>query len=153
MSITDEIGGVLADIESCWKRHDFEGLRALWDGDETQPIYVAEEAPALTSWASIDSYFAGTRGLLSRVGHRTHGVIIKALAPDLALAYYDMHWNAEIAAGGLFGGDQIAGDVRVTVLFRKKPDGWRVFHYVEAPLAAMVQMKNAMTSVVDPDFR
>ena len=152
MSVEEEIGAVLAEIESCWKRHDFGGLRALWDADEPRPIYVAEEAPALTSWQEIDSYMAGTQGLLSRVGHRTHGAIVKELAPDLALAYYDMHWNAEVAKGGLFGGEQIAGDVRVTVLFRKKRQGWRVFHYVEAPLAAMIQMKNAMTGLVDPDF-
>jgi hypothetical protein len=33
---------------------------------------------------------------------------------------------------------------------RRKPDGWRAIHYVECPLASLVQMRKAHEDAVEP---
>jgi ketosteroid isomerase-like protein len=153
MSLETEVTAVIEALEAAWKAHDFGAVKALWDTDDPQPIYIAEEAEKpFTSWGEIDRYWTHTAGVLVRVSHRTSNRLIKAASPDIAIVLYDMHWNAEVAPGGLFGGEMMAGDNRVSIMLRRKPEGWRIFHYVEAPVAGMVQMRQAMRALVDPDF-
>jgi len=153
MSLETEVTAVIEALEAAWKAHDFVAVKALWDTDDPKPIYIAEEAEKpFTSWAEIDRYWTHTAGVLVRVSHRTSNRLIKAASPDIAIVLYDMHWNAEVAPGGLFGGEMMAGDNRVSIMLRRKPEGWRIFHYVEAPVAGMVQMRQAMRALVDPDF-
>ena len=153
MSLASEIGTVIDSLEAAWKAHDFAAIKDLWDTADPQPIYIAEETERpFTTWPEIDRYWSHTAGILTRVSHRTANRIIKTASPDIAIVLYDMHWNAEVAPGGLFGGELLAGDNRVSVMLRRKPEGWRVFHYVEAPVAGMVQMRQAMRALVDPGF-
>ena len=44
----------------------------------------------------------------------------------------------------------IGGEVRVTALLRKKQDGWKFFHWIEGPLAALFQLQRAHENKVDP---
>ena len=153
MSLEAEITDVIEALEAAWKAHDFAAVKALWDTSDPQPVYNAEEAEkAFTSWPEIDRYWSHTAGVLVRVSHRASNRLIKAASPDIAIILYDMHWNAVVAPGGLFGGELMAGDNRVNIMLRRKPEGWRIFHYVEAPVAGMVQMRQAMRALVDPDF-
>ena len=153
LSLEAEITAVIEALEAAWKAHNFAAIKALWDTDDLQPVYIAEEAEkAFTSWAEIDRYWSHTASVLARVSHRTTSRVIKAASPDIAIVLYDMHWNAEVAPGGLFGGEVMAGDNRVNIMLRRKPEGWRIFHYVEAPVAGMVQMRQAMRALVDTDF-
>ncbi len=148
-----EIEEVIAALEAAWRAHDFAAVKALWDTDDPQPIYIAEEAERpFTSWDEIDRYWSHTGTVLARVSHRTSNRLIKAASKDVAIVLYDMHWNAEVAPGGLFGGEKMAGDNRVTIMLRRKAEGWRIFHYVEAPVAGMVQMRQHMRSLVDDGF-
>lgn len=148
-----EIKQVIQALEKAWKAHDFGAVKALWDTDDPQPIYIAEEAEKpFTSWPEIDDYWSRTGTVLSRVSHRTANQVIKAASEDIAIVLYDMHWNAEVAPGGLYGGDKMAGDNRVNIMLRRKPEGWQIFHYVEAPVAGAVQMRQHMRSLVDEGF-
>lgn len=149
----EEITALLARLDASWSQRDFDDILALWDREETDPIYVAEEADTNIGWPAIEAYFAATGNLITRAAYRRSGTRVKDIGPDLALVFYDMHWNVELAPGGLYGGEMIAGDVRVSMVLRRKPEGWRIFHYMEAPPAAMNQMREAMTAKVDPDFR
>ena len=44
----------------------------------------------------------------------------------------------------------IGGTVRATTLLRRKEEGWRLFHHIEAPLASLIQLKDAHEKNVDP---
>ena len=44
--------------------------------------------------------------------------MIKEASPDIAIVLYDMHWNAAVASGGLFGGEMMAGDNHVNIMLR-----------------------------------
>jgi ketosteroid isomerase-like protein len=72
----------------------------------------------------------------------------KRLAPDLAVALYQMHWNGDIT-----GFDGLVGvDSRVTAVFRRRGDRWLLCHYVEAPAAPMLHLMKYYALAVDPGF-
>ena len=142
-----DLGRFLRDYESAWKGGDYDALRALWDSDETAPIYIPEESEPLFGWDAMECYFASNRKVLANVAVRTWDHQVRPLGDDTAILVYHMHWNAKIVDGSLMG-----GDVRVSALVRRKPEGWRFFHYVEAPPAAMVQAREMLRNNCDADF-
>jgi hypothetical protein len=122
----------------------------MWDRSEPKPIYVAEEADAFVGWPAIDGYFANNRKVLAALKTRTWNLQTREAAPGVAIAFYDMHWNAK--AAGSLGNQLLAGFNRVSALLRRKPEGWRLFHYVEAPLAAPIYARRIARFAVDADF-
>jgi len=83
-----------------------------------------------------------------RCSMRVWDVHAKQLAPDLAVALYQMHWNGEIK-----GFDHLVGiDSRVTAVFRRRGERWLICHYVEAPAAPMLHLQKYYAGNVDDDF-
>jgi hypothetical protein len=125
---------------------NFAGKRALWDGDEPEPLLMPEEAPApLVGWAAIDAYWTKSRAVMTSLKSRTANHRCRRLAPDIALATYDLRWIATLAGAPGLERKPIAADVRVTALLRLKPEGWRYFHLMEGPidLAGMCRLTRA----------
>jgi ketosteroid isomerase-like protein len=147
MTLHDELGEFLRDYQTAWKGGDYDALRALWDSDEDAPIYIPEESEPLFGWDAMQAYFDSNRKVLANVAVRTWDHQVRPLNAETAILFYHMHWNAKINDGSLMG-----GDVRVSALVRRKPEGWRFFHYVEAPPAAMVQAREMLRNNCDPDF-
>jgi hypothetical protein len=153
-TLHDVLGRFLRDYETAWKGGKYDALRALWDSDETAPIYIPEESEPMFGWEApmfgweaMDGYFASNRKVLANVAVRTWDHQVRPLGGNTAILVYQMHWNAKIVDGSLMG-----GDVRVNALVRRKPEGWHFFHYVEAPLAAMVQAREMLRNNCDADF-
>ncbi|MCS7002309.1 MAG: nuclear transport factor 2 family protein [Dehalococcoidia bacterium] len=133
---------------ACWSRRDFAGLKALWDTDDPGPLYLAEEIlEPLIGWDAIDRYWAMTSGLVTRMWMRTADLQARPLGPDHAIVFYNMDWNLTV-------GDQdpIAADVRVIMILRKKPDGWKVCHYAEASIGPLTYLRRAYRRAVAPEF-
>jgi len=146
--VREAVEAVIAEYERCWAGLDFAGLRELWDPDEPEPIYVAEEGlEPLVGYPAIERYWAASKATIDRAKIRTANLQVRSIAPGIALAFFKMHWNVAMADGRVMG-----GDVRTTSLLRETPQGWRFFHYVEAPLANLVQVRQANEAQVDPDF-
>jgi hypothetical protein len=116
-----------------WARMDLAALASLTDRDDPSPHYVPEEvedAP-FTSWAAIDRYWAEAARLFpAGVRLEAGAITISRPAPDLAALYFPMRW-ALVPPGG----PGVAGENRVSQLWRLRPAGWRLIHHVEAPLA------------------
>jgi len=146
-----DIADFLTQYRACWGRADYDGVLALWDQDEPSPIYVAEESDPAIGWDAIRKYFDGNRKVLAKIGIRTWNLQMRQPAPDMAIAFYEMQWNAQLTPA--FGGQIMGGFNRVSGLLRRKPAGWRLFHYIEAPLAAPVYVRRVAGHVVDADFR
>ena len=60
-----------------------------------------------------------------------------------------MNWNVYFATEKLYA-KPIGGEVRVTALLREKDGRWKFFHWIEAPLASLIQLKRAHEANVDP---
>ncbi|NQV81498.1 MAG: hypothetical protein HQ495_13160 [Alphaproteobacteria bacterium] len=108
-SLHDELEGLLRTYETAWRGGNYDALRALWDSDEREPIYVPEESAPLIGWTAIDAYFAGNQKVLANVAVRTWDHHVRAVGEDVAILFYQMHWNAKIVDGSLMGGDVRAG--------------------------------------------
>jgi len=145
-----EIQQVLDRLIACWGDMRLPDIKGLWDAHEEKPYYVPEEVEeALTSWPDIEKYWQHTMATISRLSMRIWAVEVKPLGPDLAVAVYKMHWNADVAGFP----KPLGGDNRVTAIFRNTSDGWRFCHYVEAPLAAITYMRQLYELNVDESFK
>ncbi|MBM3504951.1 MAG: nuclear transport factor 2 family protein [Alphaproteobacteria bacterium] len=149
-SLDDELGAFLGTYYARFSAADYDGMLQLWDRDEPAPIYVAEEGDPFVGWPAIEGYFANNRRVLAALKVRTWNLQTRQPVPDLAIAFYEMHWNAKTT--GALGHQLMAGFNRVSALLRRKPAGWRLFHYIEAPLASPVYARRVARFAVDPDF-
>ena len=136
--LLQEIEKTIEAYRSCWARLDFSGLKQLWDATEGTPCYLPEEAPnALTGWAQIEEYWAGTRSVTRSIEIQTSSLQVQPLAPDLAAALFEMRWVGEFAGYA----SPIGGDTRVSAIFRRCNGDWKFIHYVEAPLAPIAYFR------------
>ena len=148
MALHDELQAFFDDYFAKWNRNDGAGLKALWDLDEPEPIYVAEEREPLIGWPALEAYWAGGANSTHLI---TYGDLrAKPAGDNLAIGFFRLRWNAYMP--GTSYRRPIGGRVRSSALLRKKSAGWRLFHYIEAPEAAMVQMVGFHEKAVDPAF-
>ncbi len=144
-----DIEALLAQLIERWNGMRLPDIRELWDSDEQRPFYLPEEAEApLTSWEDIQAYWQHTSDSISRLSMRIWDLHVKPIGPDLAVALYRMHWNADVAGFP----KPLGGDNRVTAIFRHTDAGWRFCHYVEAPLAPITYMRQLYELNVDASF-
>lgn len=134
-ALTTELAALIATYVSYSEGMNFEGKRALWDQDDPVPLLMPEEAHApLIGWAAINAYWSKSRVIMETLKSRTANVRARLIAPDVALATYDMRWVATLAGPPEIKRKPIAADVRVTALLRQTPNGWRFFHLMEGPV-------------------
>jgi hypothetical protein len=144
----DELRQLLDTWQGYWRAKNFDGLARLWDEDDAEPLYVAEEAvEPMHSHAAIRAYWAETGKAIDRIRVEASDLRAREIAPGIALAFFRLHWDAAIGAR-----PPIGGDVRVSAVLRRKPEGWRFFHYLEGPLAMLTQVRQYAESNVSPDF-
>ena len=148
--LQNELQDLLRRFEDIWSRLKPTQLRELWDPNESDPYYIAEEiAEPMYGWETIEPYWAQAEEILVRFSIRTFDMRCKRVAQDLAVLNFTMHWNGvvkgmEHAPMGL--------DVRVSALVRKGAEGWRFCHYVESPLGAFPYLQASYQANVDADF-
>jgi hypothetical protein len=148
MTVDQQIADFVADYVRRWNAYDVPGLRAMWDEREPVPIYVAEESEPMIGWPAIEAYWGIDRSKSDRLLTYDR-LTVRAASDDIAIAFYHMRWNVFIPGNRLYP-RPFGGAVRVSATLRRREDGWRLFHYIEAPLAALIQMRQASEAMVDP---
>lgn len=134
-----EVAAALDAYVATWNSGAQARLVEHWDEHLAEPIYIAEEAPPIVGWDALRAYWAAMNG---------HDVSMsigtphwQMLADGLALAHYPMRWRSTLH-GHAYWTKAIGGHVRVTAIFARRGADWKLVHYVEAPLAAAVQVKH-----------
>lgn len=147
--LESELNASLAHYYTRFGAMDFAGARAVWDTADPHPTYLAEEIDDfLHDWPAIESYWKASQAAMSKLSSRHWNLRARLLTDELATATWHIHWNAQV-----IGQDKpVGGDVRVTGVFRRRPDGWRLFHYVEAPMAPILYVRKLYQGQVDADF-
>ena len=131
---------LLNDYVSLSKGMRFAEKRAFWDADETAPVLSPEEAEGrLVGWDQIEAYWAMTRNTLSDLQSECWGLLIQPVSPRLAIVLFNLGWTAQVA--GLSHGTPLGAHVRVTAALRHKPEGWRIFSYIESHVDAVEYMR------------
>lgn len=131
-----------------WNKYDVPAMTALWDQGEEKPIYLAEECEPHIGWPAILRYWGVDRSAAERL-LTWRDLTAVAAAPDVAIAFFHCNWSTYLPGNRLYP-KPFGGPVRISMVLRRKPEGWRAIHYVEAPLASLVQVRRAHEDAVDP---
>ena len=145
-----EIEALLARLCACWDRVDLGAIRALWDEREPEPYLLPQEvAHPIIGWDAFDAHWQAAAARLKRASMRVWDVHVKSIAPDVAVALYQFHWNGDID-----GFTHLVGiSSRATAIFRRTPKGWKFIHYVEAQTAPLMHLQRYYDQNVDPGFK
>lgn len=109
-------------------RLDFGQLCSLWDAKHEDLIYVAQELSApLHGWDAIEDYYARTTDSPEPMIAMTLDAISIQTFGDTALAFFNFLAHAEKNL-------ELPG--RVSMVFRRSGDGWKLVHYHESAVAA-----------------
>ncbi len=97
--LTREIEAFLATYAEVYNRQDYTTLLSMWDRDDPDPIYIAEEInPPMQGWGRINAYFNPKPGFSVLDGFRNEYTDIKAhyLAEVLAIATYKLRFDIKV---------------------------------------------------------
>jgi ketosteroid isomerase-like protein len=145
----DDVSALLNRLCDCWTRLSLPEIADLWDRDDPGIFLLPQEIEhPLVGWPALEDYLARAQARLHAASMRVRNLNVRPLAPGMAVALYEMHWN------GLIKGmaRPMGVDSRATAVFRRRPDGWRICHYVEAPVAFMLHLQQRYHAAVDADF-
>lgn len=144
----EEIAAFLDSYFEAWNRYDVPAMQAHWDEDEPTPVYVAEECEPHIGWPAILGYWNVDRSGSQRLLTWRELTCVRAGA-GVSIAFFHANWSTFIPGNRLYP-KPFGGPVRISMALRAKGAGWRAFHYVEAPLASIVQLRRAHEAQVDP---
>jgi hypothetical protein len=129
--LTAEIDAVLNEYEALWDAQDTAGLIALWDENDPEPYYLAEEQDEWRiGWDQVKDYFDPPGDSTTEsIRMRFDGVQARWLADDLAFAKFWIRFDTKME----FLPNPIGTDARASAIFRKTDEGWRLITWAESP--------------------
>ena len=133
-----DIDTLLDSYISAWNSMDFDTLQSLWDADEKEIYYLAEEieSPFYTLKDVID-YWSYANLSIEWLSMTAANRRSKRLTDELCVVYYEMHVDLGMKDSNTMMPKPIGVDLNVSAILRKTIRGWRFIHYVEAPLGAL----------------
>jgi len=133
-------------LARAWTERDPEALAGCFDLDHPRPYYVAEESRSVMQlWNEVRDYWHRSCRAASEI------LVLDSQHWDCRLSgatwvvAFCLHWEVAPADHSA----PIGGDVRVSAVGSEGAKGWRAFHYVEAPMAALVQARMAAEARVE----
>lgn len=148
--LSAEIQAFLDRYAAIYNRQDYPALLAMWDRDDPNPIYIAEEIdPPMHGWSLLDAYFNPKPGVQVLDGIRNEYTNVKAhyLAPDLAIATYRLRFDIKVK-----NMKPMSSWDRVIAVFRRKDGEWKLAAYAEAPMAPLTMVRRMLEQAVPADF-
>jgi hypothetical protein len=141
---------VIHETAARWNSQDFATLLELWDPNEAYPTYLAEEqAEWFIGWDRLRGYLDPPRPnpVVEAIREEMHDIKVKLIAPDLAIAVWEMHFEMKT-----IGSNPIGENVRVSAVLRNTSDGWKYIHWAESPKTAMVYIEDLFEKDVEPGW-
>ncbi len=145
-----ELQAWLDGYAEVYNRQDYAALLELWDRDDPDVIYLAEEIdPPMHGWARLNAYFNPKPGVkvLDGIRNRYSQVRARYLAPDLAMATYRLDFDIKVK-----GMPAMTSWDRVMAVFRRKDGAWKMVAYGEAPMAPLTMVRRMLQQAVPGDF-
>jgi ketosteroid isomerase-like protein len=128
----------VAAVEAALRAHDrafsaldFDAVAAMWDDADDRAAYVAEEyATPQVGWTELNKHWARLGARLQRAELATDPASVRLIADDLALVIALQGWRYVTVDSEA----ERTGRSWCTILLRRRADGWRLFHSMEAPI-------------------
>jgi ketosteroid isomerase-like protein len=148
--LSGEIQAWLDVYAVAYNRQDYAALLQMWDRDDPEVIYMAEEIdPPMHGWGKLNAYFNPKPGVqvLDGIRNRYSEVRARYLAPDLALATYKLEFDIKVKSM-----KPMRSWDRVMAVFRRKDGQWKMVAYGEAPMAPLTMVRRMLQEAVPEDF-
>jgi ketosteroid isomerase-like protein len=146
-AIQADIEAVVQATAAAWNSQNYASVMDLWDRDEPNVMYLAEEQPGwFVGWSQLKAYLGSNAPFIEAIREEMSNIRVQPLADNLAAVTWDMHFEMKTK-----GTRPIGEDIRVTAILRKKTEGWRYIHYAEAPMTASMYMRTLMQKDVDAE--
>jgi hypothetical protein len=138
-ALTAEIDAFLNEYEAQWDLQDPSRLAELWDQDDDEPYYLAEEqAEWRIGWEQVMGYFDPPgESTTDSIRMRFDGVQARWLSDDLAFAKFWIRFDTKMQ----FLPTPIGTDARASAIFRKKDEGWRLLTWAESPSSPILYIE------------
>lgn len=133
-----ELIAVMDAIKGDWNDGNYNGLKSHWDTNDESPIYIAEESDlVMTSWPEIEKYWSGTDAWNEWIVIDYYNYHVKRVDDANAMVTFDLRFDVKLNDRP----NPIGGDNRGVVSLRNIDGQWKVYSWVEAPLAAITYMR------------
>lgn len=137
-TLKTELVEVMNAVKSDWNSGNYDGLKSHWDMNDTAPIYIAEESDVvMTSWSQIEDYWDGTDKWNEWIVIDYYNYHVKRVDASNAIITFDLRFDVKLNDRP----NAIGGDNRGVVSLRKIDGTWKIYSWVEAPLAAITYMR------------
>jgi hypothetical protein len=129
----DQLVELVREHDRRWNDVDFRGVAALWDTDHGAPLYLGDEyLLPVVGWTDLTMHWGRLGARIEQARLTTHIVLVSvhdvAFASVTALA----DWSLRTVESP----ETRSGRSWVTVLARRRPQGWRIVHFSETPTYA-----------------
>ena len=123
-----EVESVIREWNAGFNNKDIPRIKAQWDQNYPQLIYIAEENnDALLDWASINNYYDGLTDAVDSLKFNIDNLTVDVFG-DGACAYLTFLAKAQIK-----GMDhEMTFNGRNTFVLRKTAGQWKIIHYHES---------------------
>lgn len=130
-------------VES-WCANNADAILSLWDGTDAQAIYrPAERVEPLIGSSAVAQYVQSVCTMFKPIQHRAVNPVYRRLSENVGSVFYTLNWMFTNKSGPM------GGTCRVTALWRKVDEDWRMFHYAEAPLAPLLDLQSFYEDVAE----
>ena len=128
---------LLDAFTTAWCARDASAVTALFDADDIAVTCLLADAidPAI-GMSAIGADLATRCAATTRIVLRCHDIAARRLADEVISAFFLVD-RGHTDSGGVLIGRQ----VRATLVARRRPTGWRIAHYAEAPLAPLLELQ------------
>ena len=141
---------LLDDYIRIWSTAKPTKLVNIWDKNEKEPFYIAEEKmEPIYTWDLLINYWANAEKMLDKFSIRVWDIKNKKLSNKIIAVNFMMHWNAVINSNGK---DKFGLDLRVSAVTRLTNSGLKFCQYTESPLGALPYLKKIYENNVDNNF-
>ncbi|HXG67285.1 MAG TPA: nuclear transport factor 2 family protein [Blastocatellia bacterium] len=124
-----QIAAVVEQYRRGFVTGDIEGLKAIWDQDYDNIIYIAQEAARpVRGWAGVEQYYKHVDGLFEPARTMTVSDLSVDVFGDVAYAYCVFHFEGKFKGQS----EPFLADGRDTFILRRKSGTWKVIHYHES---------------------
>ena len=124
-----QVEAVIQEWKSTCEVTDMESVKALWDQDYHQLIFIAEDAnDPLTDWASISAFYDTVPPMVKRRMNWKMDNLMVDIIDAAAYAYCTLLINADLKSFE----HSMVFNARFTFMLRKTGGRWKIIHFHES---------------------
>jgi hypothetical protein len=121
-ALRSEIMALLELHDRAWTQLDFNTLSELWDADEQEPWYIADElGDAAIGWSNFRRYWQRLAARMRTAEVHSQDLRVRRLAADLAIGHFVIEWSLQPVESN----QPNRGHSRALAVFRRRDGQWR----------------------------